>query len=403
MTSVPFEYVAYTREGQTIRGAVEAASEGAAEKVLWQRDLIIVSLKEIQEKLPLQASGAKLKRRQLIIFSRQLATLIEAGIPIMRALRLLQEQEVDKRFSQLLEGMIQDVEGGQLFSEAILTQGKAFPGLYGRLIQVGEKVGDLEIVLRQLAEYMEREEQIVRKVRGAMAYPTLVLLMSFGVMALMMVVSLPPLMDLFSAFDAELPLPTRIMIAITNFVSTYIVHLLVGFVVLIVGLYFVTRTDTGGLFFDRLVLKIPLIGKIVIGATLARMCRLIALCLRAGVVLPEIVEMTIRTQGNRVIRGALQKVHTDLLQGRGLADPLAEHDAIFPGMLVQMVRVGEETGSLDSDMDTFAGFYEEEVDRSIDSLTAALEPALTIFVALIVAFVAVSIVTPMYSLMGAIE
>ena len=398
-----FEYVAYTREGQTVQGNVEAASEGAAETILWQRDLLIVSLKEIQEKMPFQISGGKIKKRRLIVFSRQLATLIESGIPIMRALHLLQEEETDKRLSQVLEDMIQDVEQGRLLSEAILIQGGAFPGLYSRLIQVGEKVGNLEVVLRQLAEYMEREEGIVRKVRGAMAYPVLVLLMSFGLMALMLTVALPPLMGLFEAFDAELPLPTRILIAVTDAVTNYKFLMLGGVVVFIAGLYLATRTDKGRLLFDRAVLKIPLAGRIVIQVALARMCRLIALCLRAGVVLPEIIEMAIRTQGNRVIRSALQEVHTELLQGQGLADPLANYKDIFPGMLVQMVRVGEETGSLESDMDTFATFYEEEADRSIDSLTRALEPALTIMVALIVGFVAVSIVTPMYSLMGSIE
>ena len=398
-----FEYVAYTREGQTVQGNVEAASEGAAETILWQRDLLIVSLKEIQEKMPFQISGGKIKKRRLIVFSRQLATLIESGIPIMRALHLLQEEETDKRLSQVLEDMIQDVEQGRLLSEAILIQGGAFPGLYSRLVQVGEKVGNLEVVLRQLAEYMEREEGIVRKVRGAMAYPVLVLLMSFGLMALMLTVALPPLMGLFEAFDAELPLPTRILIAVTDAVTNYKFLMLGGVVVLIAGLYLATRTDKGRLLFDRAVLKIPLAGRIVIQVALARMCRLIALCLRAGVVLPEIIEMAIRTQGNRVIRSALQEVHTELLQGQGLADPLANYKDIFPGMLVQMVRVGEETGSLESDMDTFATFYEEEADRSIDSLTRALEPALTIMVALIVGFVAVSIVTPMYSLMGSIE
>jgi type IV pilus assembly protein PilC len=210
-------------------------------------------------------------------------------------------------------------------------------------------------------------------------------------------------MDLFATFGAELPLPTRILIATVNVVTAYKLVILGGSVIVIAGLFLATRTDTGRLLFDRTTLKIPLAGRIVIQVALARMCRLIALCLRAGVVLPEIVEMTIRTQGNRVIRSALQEVHTELLQGQGLADPLAKFDKIFPGMLVQMVRVGEETGSLESDMDTFATFYEEEADRSIDSLTRALEPALTIFVALIVGFVAVSIVTPMYSLMQSIE
>jgi type IV pilus assembly protein PilC len=313
----------------------------------------------------------------------------------------LQEQTDNRRLKQILSEVIVDVQQGAFLSQAILKHKGAFPTLYGRLIAVGERAGNLEMVLRQLATYLEKEEALVHKIRGAMAYPTFVLVMALGVVFLMVTVALPPLMGLFTTFDAKLPLPTRILIAITDFFSVYKFHVLGGMLAVIVAGVIFFKTETGRAFFDRLFLKIPLVGKIIVQGAVARMCRSVATLLRAGIALPEIMEMVIRTQGNTVIKEALSEVHSELLQGEGLSDPMGERD-IFPGMLVQMVRVGEETGALDSNMETLAIFYEEEVDRTVDALSGAMTPALTIFIGLLVGFVAISVIMPMYSLMGSI-
>jgi type IV pilus assembly protein PilC len=218
-------------------------------------------------------------------------------------------------------------------------------------------------------------------------------------MFLMLTVALPPLMGLFSSFDAELPLPTKVLLALTDFFSTYKFILLGGIVAAVAGVMAFARTSGGKSALDKLVLRIPLIGRVVMEGSVARMCRSMSTLLVAGISLPEILEMIVRTQSNTVISGALSAVREQLMQGNGLADPLVEQK-IFPGMLVQMVRVGEETGSLDSNMQTLAVFYEDEVDRAVSSLSAALEPALTIFIGVVVGFVAVAVIMPMYSLMG---
>lgn len=399
---MPYQYVAVAGDGRRVQGVLDAPNEGAAEEILWGQQFTILSLREVRQKASSQFLASRIKTRDLIVFSRQLATLIESGIPIVRALFLLKEQMSNKRFVSVLNEVTADVQQGRFFSEAILKHQKAFPPLYGRLIEIGERAGNLEMVLRQLAVYLEKEDALVRKVRGAMSYPAFVLVLAVGVIFLMLTVALPPLMEMFTSFDAELPLPTRMLIALTDFFSAYKFHIAGGIAALVVVFMLVLRTEPGHFMFDGLLLKVPLLGRVIIQGAVARMCRSISSLLMAGIALPEIMEMIIRTQGNRVIAKALQQVHSELLQGHGLSDPLAQRK-IFPSMLIQMVRVGEETGSLDSNMETLAGFYEDEVDRAVGAMTSALEPALTIFIGVLVGFVAVAVIMPMYSLMGEIS
>jgi type IV pilus assembly protein PilC len=397
-----FRYIAYTPQGKQVQGSLEAASERAAEDILWKQQYTIVSLRELQESAAGSLFQQRVSTRELVVFSRQLATLIESGIPIVRALQLLQEQMTNKRMRQILGEVVADVQQGRLFSEALMKHKGVFPTLYGRLIEVGEHAGNLEMVLRQMAIYMEKEEALIRKVRGAMTYPTVVTVIAIGVAILMLIFALPPLMTLFTNFDAELPLPTRILLALTDFFSTYKYYVLGGIAGAVGGGVLFFRSDMGRPVFDRLVLRIPLIGQIIVQGAVARMCRSMSTLLRAGISVPEILEMIIRSQSNGVLRKAMEQVHTELLQGQGLAGPLGQQK-VFPGMLVQMVRVGEETGSLDSNLETLAVFYEDEVDRAVTALTSALEPALTIVIGVMVGFVAIAVIMPMYSLMGAIQ
>lgn len=400
---MPFQYLAYTPQGEQVRGRIDTSSEKTAEESLWKLNYTIISLREVQEAAGgIFSLGGKVRSRDLIVFSRQMATLIESGIPIVRSLQLLRDQTAHKVFRRVLSEIITDIQQGRFFSEAILKHKKAFPAIYGRLVEVGERAGNLEMVLRQLAIYIEKEEALVRKIRGAMAYPSFVMGLAVVVIAVMMTVALPPLMDLFVSFNAELPLPTRVLIALTKFTSQWKFHLLGGLVGIVVVVVLFLRTQAGHIALDGIILKIPIVGRVTIQGAVARVCRSMSTLLQAGLALPEILELSIRTQGNRIISSALHDVRNGLLQGHGLADPLARHK-LFPGMLVQMVRVGEETGSLDTNMATLAVFYEDEVDRAVSALSAAVEPALTIFIGVVVGFVAIAVIMPMYSLMGSIQ
>jgi len=402
MASLTFQYTAFTPQGDKVQGHVEADSEDSAEEILWKQNYTIIALKE---SVALKRAGlltSRIRTRDLITFSQQLATLIESGISIVRALYLLQEQMKNKHFRKILAEIIIDVQQGRFFSEAILKHDKVFPMLYGRLIEVGEHAGNLEMVLRQLATYLEKEEALVRKVRSALAYPSFVICMAVGVVILMLTVALPPLMGLFSSFDADLPVTTLILMAVSGFFSSYKFQLLIAGVLAIIAFMLFVRTKGGRKTVDGLLLKVPMIGTILIESAVARMCRSMSTLLQAGISLPEILEMVIRTQSNVVLKASLKVVHSELLQGRGLSDPLSQ-DKLFPGMLVQMARVGEETGALDNNLETLAVFYENKVDREVGAMAAVMEQGLTIFIGLMVGFVAISVITPMYSLMGSIN
>jgi len=396
-----FQYVAYTPAGEKVKGKVDAPNERAAEEILWKQSYTIVYISVAPEHTTPFGLGQKVKIRELVVFSQQLAMLIEAGIPIVQALQLLQEHVTSKRLRSVLGEIAMDVRQGSFISEAILKHEGVFPPLYGRLIEVGERTGNLEMVLRQLAIYLEKEEQLSRKIKGAVTYPAFVLVLAIGVVLLLMFVALPPLMDLFASFGAELPLPTRILMAITGFVTSNVIGLLGGIGgAIVVGVLFI-RTEAGHWFLDRLMLRIPLISQITIQGAVARMARSMSSLLKAGIPIPEILRMVIRTQSNRVIKAGLQRVEQELLQGHGLSEPLAT-EPLFPRMLVQIVRVGEETGSLEGNMETLAAFYEDEVDRVVKALTDAIQPALTLFIGGIVGFVAISVIMPMYTLIGTI-
>ena len=399
-----YQYVAYNVAGDKIRGVIEAGAENSAEELLWRMDYTVISLREVQRRGSLtetMPSFFGVKKRDLIIFSRQLATLIESGIPIVRSLQLLGEQVSHKGFGQIIRQITDGLRTGVSLSEAVGKHPVVFPQLYSRMIEIGERTGNISLVLRQVSTHMEKEDAIVRKIRGAMAYPAFILSAAIGVVILMITVALPPMMGLFESFDTELPLPTRILMAITDFTSAHGTTLGISGVVLLLFVVWFASTSAGKRVKDTLMLKIPLIKKITIEGAAARLSRTMSVLLRAGLALPEILDMSARTMGNIFISEAIGEVRDEMIQGHGLSDPLAKHK-VFPGMLVQMIRVGEEAGTLDDNLATMADFYEEEVDRAVKALSSAMEPALMLFIGGIVGFVAVAVIMPMYSLMGSV-
>jgi len=399
---MPYRYVAYTQTGERVQGTINAASEAVAEEALWRSDYIILSLKPVRPRPGLAAlmpTFFGVKPRDLIVFSRQLATLIEAGISILSALQMLEEEITKKALKTALQGVIEDVQEGEFLSEALRRHPQAFPSIYSRMIGIGERMGNIETVLRQLATYMEKREALVRKLRGAMAYPAFIILLGIGVVFLMMTFTLPAIMGLFSEFEADLPITTRILIAVTNFTTTYRSHIVaaVALMVALVALY--VRTPIGRRQRDLLLLKVPVIGPINTQNNVSQLCHTMSILLRAGLPIAEIMSLIVDTMRNVILRESFERVRTKMLQGQGLSQPISQ-EKIFPGLLTQMVRVGEETGTLDANLETLAAFYEEEADRRISALTGMLEPALMLFIGGMVGFLAVSVIMPMYSLMG---
>jgi type IV pilus assembly protein PilC len=315
---------------------------------------------------------------------------------------MLGEEASSKALQKALQEVSEDVQEGETLSNAMKKQSQIFPSIYSRMIEIGERMGNMESVLRQVSTYMEKREALTRKLRGAMAYPTFIISLVVLVMFLMITFTLPGIMELFGDFDMELPTPTLILLAITNFSTAYRTHMLVGAVLVVVGIVLYLRTSIGQRHRDILLLKIPLIGAINIQSNVSQLCHTMSILLKAGLPMSEIMNLIVDTMGNVILKAAFDRVRTEMLQGQGLSKPIRQ-EKVFPSLLAQMVRVGEETGTLDTNLETLAVFYEEEADRKIDALTSMIEPLLMVFVGVMVGFLAVSVIMPMYTLMGSMK
>lgn len=400
-----YRYVAFNQQGQRVEGLIEVPNESAAEEALWRRGLTVAQLTPGHRQVSLSKllpSFFGVKKRELIIFSRQLATLLSSGIAILPALQLLAEQSERRTLREVLREVIESLEQGQTFSGALSNHPFAFPDIYTRTITVGERTGNLEDILRQLATYLEKEQALARKLTNALAYPVFVLVVAIGVVVLMLTVALPPMVELFETFGSELPLPTRILIAISRFATAYGAYFLFGSLVLAAVSAWWVGQPSGRRLRDQSVLRVPVVGRVLLQGQLSRFARTASVLIRAGLPLSEVMDLTVHTAGNVLVAEALERTRTALLTGQGLSTPLAA-ERLCPRLLAQMVRVGEETGTLEENLETLANFYEEEVDRGVQLMASLVEPVMTIFIALVVGFIAISMVMPMYSIMSEIK
>jgi len=402
---MPYRYLAYDSTGAEKRGVLQVELEETAEQILYQRGLTIANLTKTKAGFDLVKWFPTYfgpKARDVIVFSNQLANLVESGVGLLTGLDLMAEEVTSKSLQKVLTQVVDDIRQGSAISTALSKHKYVFPPIYQSMINVGERTGNLGGVLRQLAIHLEKEQYIKSKIRGAMTYPAVVLSLAFVVVLILLNFTLPPLLALYSEFEAQLPWPTRLVMSASSFFLDYRLYLLLGLVALILGGTIYFRSPYGKKQLAHLALKTPVIGKINTYGNSARFSRTLATLLDAGLQLTESMELTGQTIQNIVLHQEIDELRQETLQGRGIAGPLSQSE-YFPKMLAQVVRVGEETGSLDSQLITLAGYYEEEVDRSLQNLTALLEPGMIIFVGIIVAFVAISVILPMYSLLGQIK
>lgn len=398
---MPYRYLAFDPQGNEIEGVLDVESEQAAERALWDRGLTIAHLKPTARPIDLTRLFPTFlgpKRRDVIILSQQLANLVDAGVGLVPALDLLSEEVSSRPLRRVVKQVADNLRMGSSLSGALGRHETVFPAIYTRMMEVGERTGNLGYVLRQLATYLEKEESILRKVRGAMAYPLFLLVMAFGVVLIVFNFTLPPLLRLYDEFDAELPAITSGLMSFVNFLIDYRLLIFVSLVMLVLIIAWYVSRPTGRRQYHRLLLEFPVLGTANLQGAVARLSRSLSTLLRAGVSLPESLELAKETMGNVVLRSAVEDLRQETLQGRGLSGPISR-SRLFPSLLAQMVRVGEETGTLDSHLTTLAGFYEEEVDRTMERLTGMLEPAMIIIVGIVVGTIAVSVILPMYSLL----
>ncbi len=398
-----YQFKAYTLDKRVVQGTIDAASESTAEEALYRAGYHrVLSLKQTRPGLSVEQllpTLFRVKAQEVIDLSRQLATLIESGVTILTALQLLAEQAFRAAFSKVIAGLVNELRGGSSLSQALSKYPQAFSYTYCQVVGASEQAGNLEVGLRQMAGYMEKQAATKKRIKSALTYPIVVLSMAIGVFALLITVALPPLVGLFTSLGTELPWMTRLLIAISNFLTNYKFYLLGGVAIIIMSIIGYARLPAGKLTIDRLMLKLPLIAPITVQRNVCHFCRTASMLLKAGLMLPQTMNIVIQTVGNRIIRQALREVREKLIQGQGLSQPMATID-LFPRLLVEMISVGEKTGNLDSTLATLGDYYEQRVDQRVNSLVSKIEPTLTVGVGLVVAFIALSIITPLYSILG---
>jgi len=397
-----YQYVATAEDNRIMKGKLTAASEDAAADMLAYSGYRVLSLKEVTpffnaEKLT--ALFAAVKPTETIMFTRQLALLLESGTDIVTSLELLQAQSTNRTFKKIIAAVVSDVRGGSPLSESLSKHPHAFSTVYHRLVSVGEKSGGLETVLRRAADYMERISTTQKSVKNALLYPIIVCVVAIVVVGVLVAFVLPAFAGLYTSFGVQLPATTRALLAFTSWSQHYGLLLLAAIVIAVVAGYAYTKTPAGKYQWCKLMLTMPHVGRINLLNELARCCRSMSLLYGSGLPLHEIMTMVIQGTNNKAISTALTDVQQGMLAGQGLSDPMAKNKLFLP-LMVQMTSVGEETGNLDNVLSTVAESYETEADDKTKAMVAMITPAMTIIIGLIVGFVALSLFSAMYSIYG---
>ncbi|MDD5189553.1 MAG: type II secretion system F family protein [Dehalococcoidales bacterium] len=402
-----YRYQGYTAERKLITGTIEAVNETLAAESLYHAGIkYIISLKPARAKPDIYTAIPSLfgvKPQDIIDFSRQLASFVASGVAIHAALQLVTEQTTKPALKRVLTGIEKEIQAGSSFSQAVHHYPDQFPYAYYQIIKASEQAGELETGLRQIADSMEKQLKTRASIRRALTYPLLVTVMAIGIFFLMITVVLPPILELFRSLNADLPLPTRMVMGLTSFFGVAKWYLLGGIVLVVTAFWGFARLPSGRLWFDKMALRMPFTGKIVIQRTMANFCRTTYMMLKAGMQLPAIMDVvTQTTTTNRVVIKALEELRAKLVEGQGFSRPMSEN-SIFPPTMVKMISMGEQTGTLEESINTLANFYEERANQSVQSLVAMIEPTITIVMGLGVAFILVSILLPMYKVLSSLR
>lgn len=396
-----FKYIAKNKDGKTVSGSLDAASSRALIESLRQRELIIIQIEEEKEKTAKSAAGGggggRIKMDELVIFSRQLATMVDAGIPLVGALDALQDQMESKGFKNVIKKVRNDVEGGLSLSEALSKQPNVFSEFFINMVKAGESSGQLDEILDRVAVYMEKTLALIRKVKSSLIYPAVVVLMAITITTFLIVKVVPTFESIFVTIGVDLPLPTKILIATSKIIRQWLPLVVVGLVVGIVALAKVIRTDKGKFVFDVMLLKLPVLGPLLKKVAIARFARTLSTLQKSGVAILTALEIVGKTSGNKVIEAAVFKTKTSIKEGESIAKPLTA-SGVFPPMVTRMISVGEQTGKLEEMLAKVADFYESEVDTAVSGLTSLIEPLIIAFLGVVVGGIVVSMFLPIVKL-----
>jgi type IV pilus assembly protein PilC len=379
---------------------VTASSKAELQNILRRQQITATKMSEKGKEFNLPTFGGSVSAKELAVFTRQFSVMIDAGLPLVQCLEILAGQQENKLFQKVLTGTRSAVEGGATLSAAMRQFPKVFDALYVNMVEAGETGGILDTILQRLSQYIEKNVKLQRAVKSALVYPVGVLTVAVGVIVLLLWKVVPIFGTLFAGLGVALPLPTRIVIGMSNFVGSYFgLALLVGLVASIFAIKVWYGTPQGRFILDSTLLKMPVVGILLRKIAVARFTRTLGTLISSGVPILEGLDITARTAGNAVVERALQKVRKALEEGKSLTDPLRETE-VFPGMVTQMIGVGEQTGAMDAMLQKIADFYEDEVDAAVKDLLTALEPVMIVFLGVVVGGVVISMYLPLFSLIG---
>lgn len=400
-----YAYVAKTREGATQRGTMQADSKQALTRLLQARGLTPEpsSIREDRGRVGRAALAARrVKQIELLIFTRQLATMVDAGLPLLQCLDILAEQTDDAGFAEVILQIGQAVEGGETFSEALRNFPRAFPDLYISMVRAGEAGGDLDGVLIQLAEYLESAADLRRRVRSAMTYPVMALAIIILIASGLIIFVVPQFEQIFSELGGTLPVPTLILIQLSNYFRTWRIFIVIGAMVgAVLALRVYTQTESGRYNRDAFVLRLPVFGMLQRKVAVSRFSRTLATLTRSGVPILHALEIVERTAGNEVFARAVSGAADSVRNGESLSEPLGRSGE-FPPMVCRMIAVGEKTGALEPMLDKIADFYDAEVKALVDSMTSLLEPILLVVMGVVVGGIIIALFLPIMSLSSAL-
>jgi type IV pilus assembly protein PilC len=391
-----------------VTGEIDADNRLGAVAILRGKGIIATAVEEKKAKAPGMSLfggggiGKKVKDKDLAIYTRQFSTMIDAGLPIAQCLAILSEQSESKTLREVTTRIAKDVEGGQTLADSFRKYPKTFDDLFTNMLAVGESGGVLDVVLQRLSGYIEKAAALKRKVKGAMVYPITIIGVAFLVIIFMMIFVIPTFAKMFEGLGADLPLPTKVVMWLSEFVQKFIILIILGIAAGIWALKRYYATDNGSKVIDRIMLKFPVIGTLIKKVAVARFTRTMGTLLSSGVPILEGLLITARSAGNRVVEAAVMQARGAVMAGRTLADPLRQ-TPVFPPMVVHMINVGENTGALDNMLSKIADFYDDEVDTAVTALTSLLEPLMIVFLGVVVGGLVVAMYMPIFKMVTLVK
>ena len=391
-----------TKKGRSLKGELEAADERIARIQLKKRSIQVTKLKQKPKDLfeNISFMQPKVTKKDLVIFTRQFSTMIDAGLPLVQGLNILGEQTENKTFKIMLKRITKDVEGGSTLADALGKHPKVFDSLFVHLVAAGETGGILDTILQRLAAYIEKAEKLKSQIKGAMTYPIIVVAIAIIVIAVIMVFVIPVFQDMFASFGKALPVPTQVVVSMSEFTKGNILYMIGGLIVFVWVFRRYAKTTSGKKNIDSVLLKLPIFGELIKKVAVARFTRTLGTMVSSGVPILDALEITAKTAGNVIVEEVIHDARSSIAEGQTIAEPLSETN-IFPGMVTQMISVGESTGALDAMLEKIADFYDDEVDAAVSVMTSMLEPLLMLFLGGSIGGLVIAMYLPIFKMAAA--